>query len=73
VPVVFTNDEVVMITMTVSPPPNPEGQFCDLGSARSWPDTLVDVGEPIGGRILVDGSSFPMQRREWPPENFMGG
>ena len=67
VPIVFTNDEVVMVTVMAQPMPNSEPVACNLNVADSWLAVTADIGEPLGDRSLIDGSRFPMQFREWPP------
>jgi hypothetical protein len=68
-PVVQRAADRVTITVLVEPVPG----FANC-PGNPWYPVVVDIGEPMGDRVLYDGSTLPAVERIWPPpENPVNG
>jgi hypothetical protein len=62
VPVVVADRERITITVLVEP-----ARGDATCQSNPWYPVTVELEEPIGDRLLFDGSEVPLQERMWPP------
>lgn len=68
-PYVFPDDDSMLITVLIEHVQG--GATCP---GNPWFATTFDLGEPLGGRALIDGHVPPGLVRPWPPtESSLGG